>query len=1337
MAATNAQPLAGIAPVVALDLLMRELGYVSTSSPKAMHVTMDHAGISTATAKRALTADTVARVLAMMCKTITGLDASASPEIIRVVLKSLDPADIKALHTWDVEVFVSAVYDLNPQIDWYSVIRSLDQKDFLVVDGHGIRLLLTASKVALHDVYKFPIEAFFGLWSNPRGQLSFLRFAIHTSPDVFALAGAARRVIPDSSPTLLKGLPQSFLNQPWNSLDLTETLIILADVPEVAEDARVILENATQQAPELIVLGVAQAKTQWTALQKDLASGLVLLFLNGHPNSSFVLPILWQVSQQLCMAGLVLYYSKDPSSLSRILDVAQEMKALSQILETKSYPFAIDLAALASRRDYLNLEKWLQDRIRLDGNVFIRATLEFLREKVASQLMRPDATAIPNAVPLSVQVVAIFLRILQSSGLSSENADFLKELMPACFRAYPRLASMLSADEAVQSTTYASEVEDEATSILHKCYEGKLSVPQVVELLQRYRDSPNQRELDVFSIFSQVLFEEYQFFPNYPDDILSTASVLFGSLILSVYTRQEHAEFVAQSLRSILDSLRQPISSKYFQFASIALTQFKSKLPEWPNFCSLLLPLPQLHQALPDIANLIKNIVPIEGGKPEDSLTQGMAGIGTDLEALRPTPAPVFAAVKIDTLLEATGADSYEVPSEGVQDRILFILNNLTFDNLETKLVEMKERLTDAYHGWLSHYLVVNRASIEPNNHELYYAIIDGLKSRSLYNHVLYETYSNILVLINSEKTVTSSSERGLLNNLGTWLGGITLARNKPIKHKNLSFKDLLFEGYDSDRLIVVVPFVCKQSVPEDVVYMIVADNLDLACSVMEKAAAEKAVVEIDEALATAYLARRKHREQRGSQPFYDVGVFTATRYPASLPELLRLKAGGLIPSQLRVYEEFVQDVPRRPENGAAVQTEEAAPTVTQANAMGKFTNKLDELDSLVSAASDTTYGALPQQHEIRNTIRYIISFLQTCRDEMLLPILNKFAFKLYDVDSQLSRECYIILLERSAEREFGKRALKEFYTWLHYSDDERKFNVSVMLMLLKARMINVLELDIQLARQVSSGSAVAAEFSVEFIRKSLSETPPIVSHEVFFNTSDALSKLADQDGANVIPHSCIQLRNLILSAFPRNMRLPDPLTPNLKVDLLPEINQPPHVLSDYTSSLIPNNFKTDIDAYLKSRGPVTFLTDLRSRLLLPASAVVEGGSKFNIPAINALVLYVGVQAITQSQVKPTQGGPPITHSAPMDVFQRLVVDLDSEEATQEVIQEQITRVLIERLIVNRPHPYGLLITFIELIRNPRYNFWDHTSFIRCAPEIEVLFISVQKSIQTSALMRA
>merc|ERR1719262_1453431 len=54
----------------------------------------------------------------------------------------------------------------------------------------------------------------------------------------------------------------------------------------------------------------------------------------------------------------------------------------------------------------------------------------------------------------------------------------------------------------------------------------------------------------------------------------------------------------------------------------------------------------------------------------------------------------------------------------------------------------------------------------------------------------------------------------------------------------------------------------------------------------------------------------------------------------------------------------------------------------------------------------------------------------------------------------------------------------------------------------------------------------------------------------------------------DIIPVPCVQIRNLILSAFPRNMRLPDPFLPNLKIDLLPEIRQSPTILSDKTQAL-------------------------------------------------------------------------------------------------------------------------------------------------------------------------
>ena len=89
----------------------------------------------------------------------------------------------------------------------------------------------------------------------------------------------------------------------------------------------------------------------------------------------------------------------------------------------------------------------------------------------------------------------------------------------------------------------------------------------------------------------------------------------------------------------------------------------------------------------------------------------------------------------------------------------------------------------------------------------------------------------------------------------------------------------------------------------------------------------------------------------------------------------------------------------------------------------------------------------------------------------------------------------------------------------------------------------------------------------------------------------------------DAIPHTCVQLRNLVLSAFPRHMMLPDPFTPNLKVDLLPESSQPPTVLSPYTAALSAAGILEPLDAFLKGRGPRSLLQDLRQRLVGPDGA--------------------------------------------------------------------------------------------------------------------------------------
>jgi CCR4-NOT transcription complex subunit 1 len=60
-------------------------------------------------------------------------------------------------------------------------------------------------------------------------------------------------------------------------------------------------------------------------------------------------------------------------------------------------------------------------------------------------------------------------------------------------------------------------------------------------------------------------------------------------------------------------------------------------------------------------------------------------------------------------------------------------------------------------------------------------------------------------------------------------------------------------------------------------------------------------------------------------------------------------------------------------------------------------------------------------------------------------------------------------------------------------------------------------------------------------------------------------------------------------------------------------------------------------------------------------------------------------------------------------------------------IPERIGRVLLERVIVRRPHPWGLIVTFVELLDNEAYAFWKQP-FVRAEEEIYMLFGKAQQN---------
>lgn len=321
------------------------------------------------------------------------------------------------------------------------------------------------------------------------------------------------------------------------------------------------------------------------------------------------------------------------------------------------------------------------------------------------------------------------------------------------------------------TVTFKPEIEEEANQYYERVYKGELSLDTMIQLLKTLSVSNDPHKQDVFACMIHNLFDEYSFFPKYPEKELSITSILFGSLIQH---RLVSNASLSITLRYVLEALRNPLGSKMFNFGVQALRQFQSRLGEWPQYCSHLMQIPDLVQSQPDIAAYIQSVLSAQDSQLEEP--------ASTTEVYR------FKSVNVPKTPSPEGV-VFSEPSSVIQDKILFIINNVAQNNIQSKVTDLKEVLKPSSYKWFSNYLVVKRISTEPNNHELYVLVLDSMDSQLLNALILSETCANIIILLSSEKTVSSSSERTLLKNLGSWLGRLTLAKNKPILHKHIAFK--------------------------------------------------------------------------------------------------------------------------------------------------------------------------------------------------------------------------------------------------------------------------------------------------------------------------------------------------------------------------------------------------------------------------------------------------------------------------------------------------------------------------------------------------------------------
>ncbi|KAI5281519.1 hypothetical protein KEM52_003909, partial [Ascosphaera acerosa] len=150
--------------------------------------------------------------------------------------------------------------------------------------------------------------------------------------------------------------------------------------------------------------------------------------------------------------------------------------------------------------------------------------------------------------------------------------------------------------------------------------------------------------------------------------------------------------------------------------------------------------------------------------------------------------------------------------------------------------------------------------------------------------------------LINKDFALEPDEEKyrsAALNMVRSLAGSLALVTCKePLKMSMMNYMKVFQQEYP------------EQPMPETLIMMCVNENLDNACGIVEMAAEEKAVPEMEKIIEQALEVRRVHRATAPHEPFVDANI---SRWAFFIPEPYRQVVGGLNAEQLATYEVFAR----------------------------------------------------------------------------------------------------------------------------------------------------------------------------------------------------------------------------------------------------------------------------------------------------------------------------------------------------------------------------------------------------------------------------------------------
>ncbi|CCE64445.1 hypothetical protein TPHA_0H02420 [Tetrapisispora phaffii CBS 4417] len=483
--------------------------------------------------------------------------------------------------------------------------------------------------------------------------------------------------------------------------------------------------------------------------------------------------------------------NNDKLLISNFINILNEENKLNFIINKMEVGESIKILSAATQVGWKGFDEYIDKNLNINS---VAGVLDYL-EKICS--MNDNNTLDRKSRVFDISSLHKIITKLMNLPMNPQERQMFEKIQLSIIIVFPRIINFgYGNDDAILKNgdlvPIPAEVETEMQSYLQQMYSNELSIKDIIDLLRKLRDSDNSRDQDLFTCMTHAVLAESTFFKDYPLDALATTSVLFGSIILFQLLRG----FVLDvAFKVILNFAKEGPESKMFKFAIQAIYAFKMRLVDYPQYCKDLITQipglqtqPQVYQAVAEAAALLDQRAATTGPNQKHQVE--------------------YIPIKYFFVEELVTGIPQENPSKDTIEKILFLVNNMTEENFDSKIDNIKSLLQPAYSSWFSHYLVTQRAITEPNYHSLYSKIITFIDSDVLYEYMLNTTLKQLLLLISTKEV--SSIDKNALKSLSSWLGRITLGVDKPIRHKNIAIRELLLDAHKNNRLEIIVPFVCK-----------------------------------------------------------------------------------------------------------------------------------------------------------------------------------------------------------------------------------------------------------------------------------------------------------------------------------------------------------------------------------------------------------------------------------------------------------------------------------------------------------------------------------------------